>query len=234
MMFKNEGETFLPLEISTSLKFLLPNGVEGILLNERLTGNTDHKLVSFVFSNVAYTMILHVRLSLRSFCSCTVRSATTTTPSGPSPDPTDSTRLSLSSSASYSLLLHLIYQSLSWSATLFVVTFIPLFLSLAPPSTLSYHAFISYCSVPGSIICICLSLLYQTYPTPFPPLFAPSFTLYVASSELNCADWYILIADTVSSFLAAFLRLCCEWDSLTWESRIAWFLIISLVVFLLF
>lgn len=132
MMFKNEGETFLPLEISTSLKFLLPNGVEGILLNERLTGNTDHKLVSFVFSNVAYTMILHVRLSLRSFCSCTVRSATTTTSSGPSPDPTDSTRLSLSSSASYSLLLHLIYPSLSWSAALFVVTFIPLFLSLAP------------------------------------------------------------------------------------------------------
>lgn len=112
-VFKNEGETFLPLEISTSLKFLLPNGVEGILLNDRLTRNTDHKLVSFVFSNVVYTMILHVRLSLRSFCSCTVRSATTTTPSGPSPDPTDSTRLSLSSSASYFLLLHLIYQSLS-------------------------------------------------------------------------------------------------------------------------
>lgn len=118
-------------------------------------------------------------------------------------------RLSLSSSASYSLLLHLTHESLSWSAALFVVTFIPLtFRSLHHPRYRITPLFPTPLFLVLLYVYIRLSSSTRHTPTP-PPLSSPlPFTPYVASSELNCADWYILIADTVSSFLAAFLRLC--------------------------
>lgn len=81
-------------------------------------------------------------------------------------------RLSLSSSASYSLLLHLIHQSLLICCPLCRYIHSSN-LSLAPPSTLSYHAFISYSSVPGSIICIRLCPLPDIPPPLSSPLFYP-------------------------------------------------------------
>lgn len=191
---------FLLLEISTSLKFL-QSCRRDILLNETPIINLYRLFVlhTIVVLRWFYAFDSHFDLSVPAPFAAPSLLLLRGLPLIPRIP-----RLSLSSSASYSLLLHLIHQPLLICCPLCRYIHSSN-LSLAPPSTLSYHAFISYSSVPGSITCIRLCPL-PDIPHPSSSPFAP----YVASSELNCADWYILIADTVSSFLAAFLRLC-EW-----------------------
>lgn len=91
-------------------------------------------------------------------------------------------------------------------------------LSLAPPSTLSYHAFISYSSVPGSIICMYPSLvLHQTYPHPSSPLLAPPF--YPLRRQRWIKLCWLIHSHRGYRFLLPRLLLSCVY-ALTRDSRI--------------
>lgn len=124
-------------------------------------------------------------------------------------------RLSLSSSASYSLLLHLTHESLSWSAALFVVTFIPLtFRSLHHPR---YRITPLFPTPPFLVLLyVCIRLSSSTRHTPTPLLAPPFYPLRRQQWIKLC---WLIHSHRGYRFLLPRLLLSCVY-ALTRDSRI--------------